>query len=58
MSEEVVVVLSKPDKNPELFFSYRPISLLNFDLKILAKVTVLAGRLNFVITALVGLCQA
>lgn len=51
MSEAVIVFLPKPGKNPELCSSYRPISLLNVDLKILAKV--LAGRLNSVITALI-----
>lgn len=51
ISEAVVVVLPKPGKNPELCSSYRPISLLNVDLKILSKV--LAGCLNSVITALI-----
>lgn len=51
MSEAVIVVLPKPGKDPGLCSSYQPISLLNVDLKILAKV--LAGRLNSVITALI-----
>lgn len=47
MSDAVIVVISKPGKDPTLYSSYRPISLLNVDAKILA------NRLNTVITALV-----
>lgn len=51
MSEAVIVVIPKPGKDPELCTSYRPISLLNADSKILTKV--LARRLNEVILTLV-----
>lgn len=47
----IIVVLLKPGKTPEQCSSYRPISLLNADAKLLAKV--LVGRLNTVITTLV-----
>lgn len=50
MSRAVIVVVPKPGKDPELCFSYRPISLLNVDAKILAKV--LVTRLNAVILSL------
>ena len=51
MYEAVVVVILKPGKDPEKTDSYRPISLLNTDLKILTKV--IAMRLSAVVTALV-----
>lgn len=51
MSEALIVVIPKPTKDPTLCSSYRPISLLNVDAKLLAKV--LANRLNLVITALI-----
>lgn len=47
MSEAVVVVIPKPGKDPKLCSSYRPISLLNIDAKILTKI--LVNRLNSVI---------
>lgn len=47
MSEAVIVVISKPGKEPELCKSYRPISLIDVDAKLLVT------RLNGVITALV-----
>lgn len=50
MSEAVIVLIPKPGKDPTLCASYRPISLLNVDAKVLAKI--LAIRLNKVITAL------
>lgn len=43
MMEADIVVILKPEKDPALFSFYRPISLLNTDIKILAKV--LATRL-------------
>uniref|UniRef100_A0A8C5WLI0 Reverse transcriptase domain-containing protein n=1 Tax=Leptobrachium leishanense TaxID=445787 RepID=A0A8C5WLI0_9ANUR len=46
-----IVVLLKPGKDPRSCASYRPISLLNNDLKIFA--TVLAQRLNPVLSQLV-----
>lgn len=51
MSEAVIVVIPKPGKDPELCKSYCPISLIDVDAKLLAKI--LATRLNGVITALV-----
>lgn len=51
MSEAVIVVIPKPRKDPELCESYRPISLLNVDAKIVTKI--LANRLNSVILSLV-----
>lgn len=51
MSEEVIVVILKPNKGPDLCLSYRPISLLNVDVKIVTKI--LANKLNSVILTLV-----
>lgn len=51
MSETYVVLIPKHGKNPELPESYRPISLLQLDIKILAKF--LALRLNKVILTLI-----
>lgn len=51
MSRAVIIVIPKPGKDPDLCSSYRPISLLNVDAKILAKV--LATRLNTVILSLI-----
>lgn len=51
MSEAFIVLIPKPGKNLELPGSYRPISLLQLDIKILAKV--LALRLNKVILTLI-----
>lgn len=51
MAEAIIVVIPKPDKDPELSRSYRPISMLNVDVKILTKV--LAGRINDVILTLI-----
>ena len=51
MMEAVIVVIPKPGKDPELCSSYRPISLLNVDAKILTKI--LANRLNTVILTLI-----
>lgn len=48
---EAVVVIPKPGKDPELCLSYRPISLLNVDAKILTKI--LANGLNKVILSLI-----
>lgn len=38
MSRAIIVVVPKPSKDPKLCSLYRPISLLNVDVKILAKV--------------------
>lgn len=51
MFEAVIVVIPKPNKDPDLCASYRPISLLNVDAKIVTKI--LANRLNLVILSLV-----
>lgn len=51
MSEAVLVVVPKPGKDPALGSSYRPISLLNINAKILTKA--LANRLNSVILHIV-----
>lgn len=51
MSEVVIVVIPKPNKDPDLYSSYRPISLLNVNAKIVTKI--LANRLNSVILTLV-----
>lgn len=45
------MVIPKPNKDPELCASYRQISLLNVDAKIITKI--LANRLNLVILSLV-----
>lgn len=52
MSEAIIVVLPKPNKDPASCASYRPISLLNVDAKITTKI--LATRLNSVILSLVN----
>ncbi|XP_077323277.1 uncharacterized protein LOC143956976 [Lithobates pipiens] len=51
MCEAYIVLIPKPGKDLELPESYRPISLLQLDIKILAKV--LATRLNAVILDLI-----
>ena len=51
-----ITVLAKPGKDPTDCASYRPISLLNLDLKLFAKI--LATRLNPLLPGIVGLEQA
>lgn len=51
MAEAIIVVVPKPGKDPEVYASYRPISLLNVDAKILTKV--LVRRLNKVFITLI-----
>lgn len=51
MEEAYIVLILKPGKNLEFPESYRPISLLQLDIKILAKI--LAIRLNTVILTLI-----
>lgn len=53
--EAQVVLLPKPDKDPLSCSSYRPIALLNQDLKILTKI--LTTKLSKVITILVDIDQ-
>lgn len=54
-SEAIITVIPKKDKNPEEVESYRPISLLNVDQKILSKT--LANRLCKFINKLVNVDQ-
>lgn len=56
MMESPIVVIHKEGKDPLKTSSYRPISLLNTDIKILVKV--LAARLNRVIRSLSRVIQA
>lgn len=56
MREATIVLIPKPGKDPGFLESYRPISLLQVDIKILAKV--LALRLNQVILSLIHADQA
>lgn len=55
-SEALIVVIHKPGKPPEHCSSYRPISLINVDAKILTKI--LANRLSSVILSLVDVDQS
>nr|XP_033771582.1 vomeronasal type-2 receptor 26-like [Geotrypetes seraphini] len=50
-TEATIVVIPKPDRDPTLVKNFRPISLLNLDYKILAKL--LSMRLNRVISSLI-----
>lgn len=54
--EAVIVVIPKPGKDPLLPDSYRPIYLLNADIKLLAKI--LATRLARIVAGLVHLDQS
>lgn len=51
MAQAIIVVIPKPGKYPQLCSSYRPISLLNSDAKVLTKI--LARRLNEVMPTLI-----
>lgn len=55
MNEAIIVLVSKPGKDPLDCASYRPISLINVDAKVFAKV--LAIRLSHVIEDLIGIDQ-
>uniref|UniRef100_A0A3P9H232 Reverse transcriptase domain-containing protein n=1 Tax=Oryzias latipes TaxID=8090 RepID=A0A3P9H232_ORYLA len=52
MRQAVISLIPKPDKNPHECGSYRPISLLNVDNKILSKM--LAGRLETVLPSIIA----
>lgn len=52
LCQAIITVLPKKDKNPLLCGSYRPISLLNVDYKILAKI--LACRLEEVLSQIIS----
>lgn len=56
LREAIIVVLPKPGKDPLLPYSYRPISLINIDHKLLARV--LATHLAKVVKELVHLDQS
>lgn len=56
MNEAIIIVLLKPDKNPNNPESHRPISLLKSDVKLLSKV--LATRLAKVISKILHLDQS
>lgn len=51
MHDAVIVVITKPGKDPTLCSSYRPISRLNMDTKTLSKI--LENQLNAVIMAFI-----
>jgi len=51
MNTALISVLLKPNKDPTLCTSYRPISLINTDMKIISKT--LASRLETVISSLI-----
>lgn len=55
LSEASISLLLKKDKDPLLCSSYRPISLLNVDFKILSKILVL--RLETVVSPIIDLDQ-
>uniref|UniRef100_A0A3P9JW43 Reverse transcriptase domain-containing protein n=1 Tax=Oryzias latipes TaxID=8090 RepID=A0A3P9JW43_ORYLA len=55
LSEATISLLLKKDKDPLLCSSYRPISLLNVDFKILSKI--LASRLQCVLSTIINLDQ-
>lgn len=55
MYDAHIIVIPKKDKNPEQCSSYRPISLLGVDMKILSKIV--ANRLERVVTDIVNADQ-
>jgi len=51
----IITLLKKTNQEPELLKNWRPITLLNFDYKIISKV--LSKRLNKVISTLINIDQ-
>lgn len=55
-TEALIIVLPKPDKDPTLVSNYRPISLINQDCKLYAKI--LANRLGPILDSIIHMDQS